>query len=68
VKVEEEKKPAFFSPQSFLDGIVNNGLGVVGFVAEAVNVDDEFKARMEKEKRLAAKVEAAKQAKLNEKK
>lgn len=30
-----KKKAEFFSPQSFLDGIVNNGLGVVGFVCKS---------------------------------
>lgn len=44
-------------------GVVNNGLGVVGFISEASKVDDEFKERMEREARIAAKVEAAKKAK-----
>jgi hypothetical protein len=30
-----EEKAAFFTPKSFADGVVNNGLGVVGFVKEA---------------------------------
>ena len=31
-----EEKAAFFTPKSFADGVVNNGLGVVGFVKEAL--------------------------------
>ncbi len=59
----ERQKATFFSPQSFLDGVVNNGVGVVGFITEAVKVDDEFEERMKREAKLAAKVEAAKRAK-----
>jgi hypothetical protein len=57
----EKKKPSkFFSPASFVEGIVNNGVGVFGFVSEALKADDEFQKRMEKEKALAAKVAAEK--------
>ncbi len=62
VKPEDQKpKAKFFSPQSFLDGVVNNGLGVVGFIAEGAKVDDAYKARIEKEAALAARVAARKQ-------
>ena len=58
------KKPAtFFTPASFVEGIVNNAAGVVGFVTVAAKVDDEFETRMKKEAELAAKVAAAKAAK-----
>jgi len=63
VPVAPAKKPAkFFSPQSFVDGVVNNAAGVVGFVTVAAKVDDEFEIRMKKEKELEAKVAAAKAA------
>jgi ferredoxin len=53
------KKPSkFFSPASFAEGIINNGLGVVGFVAKGIAADDEFEARMKREAELAAKLEA----------
>ena len=58
-----KEKAKFFSPQSFLDGVVNNGLGVVGFVLEASKADNEFNARMEKEKALLEKLEAKKRLK-----
>ncbi|CAL1151687.1 unnamed protein product, partial [Cladocopium goreaui] len=45
-----QEKAAFFTPKSFADGVVNNGLGVVGFVKEAFGADPDFKARMEREK------------------
>jgi len=59
------KKPAtFFSPASFVEGVVNNAAGVVGFVTVAASkADDEFEARMKREAELAAKVAAAKAAK-----
>ena len=59
-----KEKPAFFSPQSLFDGFTNNALGVAGFVLESSKVDDEFKQRMERERILAEKVEAAKKSKL----
>mmetsp|Transcript_50782 Transcript_50782/g.94954 ORF Transcript_50782/g.94954 Transcript_50782/m.94954 type:complete len:725 (+) Transcript_50782:76-2250(+) len=45
-----QEKAAFFTPKSFADGVVNNGLGVVGFVKEAFGADPDFKVRMEREK------------------
>lgn len=62
IMVAKEKSAEFFSPKSFLDGVVNNGLGVVGFVQVALKADDEFDARMKREAELAAKVEAARKA------
>ena len=55
-KVSEKNKKGpskFFSPASFVEGVVNNGLGVVGFVAEGAKADDEFSVRMEREQKLA---------------
>ncbi len=46
-----KKKPAkFFSPKSFAEGVFNNGLGVVGFVARGATSGKEFSERMDKEK------------------
>ncbi len=54
---EAKKKPSkFFTPASFIEGVINNGAGVIGFVTEALKVDDEFQARMEREKRLKEKI------------
>lgn len=58
-----KEKAKFFSPQSFLDGVINNGLGVVGFVTEAAKVNDEFKERMEREQKLQQKIEEKKRQK-----
>eukprot|EP00607_Mallomonas_marina_P008485 CAMPEP_0182416932 /NCGR_PEP_ID=MMETSP1167-20130531/1335_1 /TAXON_ID=2988 /ORGANISM="Mallomonas Sp, Strain CCMP3275" /LENGTH=194 /DNA_ID=CAMNT_0024590125 /DNA_START=74 /DNA_END=658 /DNA_ORIENTATION=- len=64
IKPPKVKKSAtFFSPKSFVDGVVNNGLGVIGFVGAVADADDEFSQRMAKEKALAEKVAAAKAAK-----
>jgi ferredoxin len=63
---EYKKKPAFFSPQSLADGFNNNVLGMVGLVTEGIKVDDEYQARMIKEKKLADLV-AAKKAEKNAK-
>jgi len=56
VEEVEEKKVEFFSPKSFLDGVWNNGLGVIGFVMQGLAADEEFDERMareaEQEKRL----------------
>ncbi len=41
----KKKKARFFSPRSFLDGVINNALGMVGFVIEARKARKEFKAR-----------------------
>lgn len=61
------KKPSkFFSPASFVEGVINNGLGVVGFVMEAKKVDNSFEQRMAKEKALLEKVAAEKARKQNE--
>lgn len=46
------EKAAFFTPKSFADGVVNNGLGMVGFVKEAFGADPDFKVRMEKERKI----------------
>ena len=63
IKAPEKAPSKFFSPKSFVEGVVNNGLGVVGFVKVALEADDEFTARMKKEAILAEKVAAAKKAK-----
>ena len=55
-----KEKAKFFSPQSFLDGVINNGLGVVGFITESAKVDGEFNERMEREKKLQQKIEEKK--------
>lgn len=56
-----KKKPSkFFSPASFVEGVINNGLGVVGFVTTALSVDDEFEERMKREQLLIEKLEAKK--------
>ena len=55
-----KKKPAFFSPQSLADGFNNNVLGMVGLVTEGIKVDDEYQARMLREKKLADLVAARK--------
>ena len=47
-----QEKAAFFTPKSFADGVVNNGLGVIGFVKEAFGADPDFKVRMEREKKI----------------
>ncbi|CAK9050676.1 Protochlorophyllide reductase A [Durusdinium trenchii] len=46
------EKAAFFTPKSFADGVVNNGLGMVGFVKEAFGADPDFQVRMEREKKV----------------
>lgn len=72
-----KKSAEFFSPMSFVEGVVNNGLGVVGFVQKGLQVrifafqiififiqaDDEFDSRMKREADLAARVEARKRSK-----
>ena len=55
-----KKKPAFFSPQSLADGFNNNVLGMVGLVTEGVKVEDEYQARMIREKKIADMVAAKK--------
>ena len=46
-----KKKPAkFFSPKSFAEGVFNNGLGVVGFIARGATSGKEFSERMDREK------------------
>lgn len=62
-KVKSKKSSGFYSAQSFFDGFTNNALGVVGFVAEGIKEEDDFKVRMEREKELLAKVAAKKAAK-----
>ena len=64
---QKGKKPStFFSPASFVEGVVNNGLGVVGFINEGRKADDEFSVRMEREAKIAALVEAQKKQKAKE--
>ena len=65
VKPELKKKSAtFFSPQSFVDGFVNNAVGVVGFATTATSkADDEYAKRIAREQALAEKVAARKAAK-----
>jgi len=48
--VKDEEKAAFFTPKSFVDGFVNNALGMFGFATEALAADPDFVHRMEKEK------------------
>jgi len=55
--VEKKKPSTFFSPASFMEGVVNNGLGMVGFVKECAGADPEFEERMERERRIAEEVE-----------
>lgn len=43
------------------DGVWNNALGMVGFVGQMKRADDQFQARLARERALAAKV-AAKRA------
>jgi len=62
-KPKEEKKAAFFSPKSLVDGFTANALGALAFVDTARKADDEFEVRMRKENELKAKVAAAKAAK-----
>ena len=54
LSTKSKKSSGFFSPQSFVDGVVNNGLGVVGFVKEGAQASDEFSVRMDREAKLAA--------------
>lgn len=63
--LEKPKKEsaAFFSPKSLADGFMNNALGLVGFVGKGIKADDEFKARMQREADLAAKLAAKKASK-----
>lgn len=59
-----KKKPAkFFSPKSFAEGIFNNGLGVVGFVARGATSGKEFSERMDREKSVEELVAERKAAK-----
>eukprot|EP00913_Durusdinium_trenchii_P033001 g30894.t1 len=48
------EKAAFFTPKSFADGVVNNGLGTLGVrrEAEAFGADPDFQVRMEREKKV----------------
>eukprot|EP01039_Chlorochromonas_danica_P007385 gene7385-8168_t len=60
----EKARPAkFFTPASFVEGIINNGVGVIGFVKESLKADDAFEKRMERERKLAAKVAERKKSK-----
>ena len=63
VNAKSKKSSGFFSPQSFVDGVVNNGLGVVGFVAEGAKAGDEYSVRMEREAKLKEIVERKKREK-----
>ena len=57
------KSSKFFSPRSFLDGVWNNALGIVGFVGKMTAADKQYQARIAREKALAEKVRLAKLAK-----
>lgn len=57
------KSSKFFSPRSFLDGVWNNALGMVGFVGQIQKADKQYKARLERERQIAEKVKLAKLAK-----
>ena len=63
VTVKVRKNAEFFSPKSFVEGFTNNALGVVGLVVEGSKSNNEFQERMERERKLAEKVEAIKRAK-----
>jgi len=58
------KKPSkFFSPRSFIEGVYNNGLGVIGFVWKGIRENKKFDERMSKEEMLKRKVEELKSKK-----
>jgi hypothetical protein len=57
---KEDKKAAFFTPKSLVDGFNNNVLGMVGFASTASKVDESFDSRMKREAELAAKVASLK--------
>lgn len=64
----EKKKPSkFFSPASFVEGVINNGLGVIGFLKEAKKVDSAYERRIQREKELQERVAARKQQQNSEK-
>ena len=64
VRPANVKKPSkFFSPRSFVEGVYNNGLGVIGFVWRGLSENNKFKERMQKEEELKLKV-ATKKAQL----
>lgn len=63
VKVVPKKGAEFFSPKSFVEGVVNNGLGVVGFVNACANADEAYKVRMAREADIARRVEEEKKRK-----
>lgn len=59
-----KQKSKFFSPRSFIEGVINNFLGVIGFIWKALTFSNqEFNDRLKKEKELEAIVEARKKAK-----
>ena len=45
----------FFSPRSFLDGVWNNFLGMVGFVGQMRKAEKQYQARLAREKAIADK-------------
>jgi ferredoxin len=53
VPKNKKKNAGFFTPASFVEGVVNNGLGVVGFVDKCSKADAGFDERMERERKLA---------------
>jgi len=59
------KSSKFFSPRSFLDGVWNNALGIVGFVGKMTAADKQYQGRIAREQALAEKVRLAKLAKGN---
>ncbi|CAJ1387742.1 unnamed protein product, partial [Effrenium voratum] len=63
LETEKKHNAAFFTPKSFLEGVVNNGLGMVGFAKEAFGADPDFKVRMEREKAVQELLAQKRQAK-----
>lgn len=59
-KAIEKESATFFSPKSLADGFFNNVAGMAGFAQAVAGADDEFNARMEREKVLKEKLEARK--------
>ena len=57
------KSSKFFSPRSFLDGVWNNALGMVGFVGQMRRADDQFQQRLAREKAIAERAKALKSSK-----
>lgn len=68
--IKSKKSSRFFSVRSFIDGWVNNILGMIGFVRTSAGEGKNFKARLDNEAEIAqlvAKRKAAKKAAEKEK-